>query len=128
MVRYGYCHWCGCESSMVKQFRRHKWWQIEVDNRFCVGEPWGGVAVKEGIGFTHVASQDIWKNHPEKALVVNDGFASSKKEDLKKIMKAIIEASVWLDSLPNRKKAAEILSQTKYVNAPADVSSKTIGY
>lgn len=96
---------------------------MKVDNMdgFCVGEPWGGVAVKEGIGFTHVASQDIWKNHPEKALVVNDGFASSKKEDLKKIMKAVIEASVWLDSLPNRKKAAEILSQTKYVNAPADV-------
>ncbi len=96
---------------------------MKLDNMdgFCVGEPWGGVAVKEGIGFTHVASQDIWKNHPEKALVVNDGFASSKKEDLKKIMKAVIEASMWLDSLANRKKAAEILSQTKYVNAPADV-------
>ena len=93
---------------------------MKVDNMdgFCVGEPWGGVAVKEGIGFTHIASQDIWKHHPEKALVVNDAFASSKKEDLKKIMKAIIEASIWLDSLPNRKKAAEILSQTKYVNAP----------
>ena len=96
---------------------------MKVDNMdgFCVGEPWGGVAVKEGIGFTHIASQDIWKHHPEKALVVNDAFASSKKEDLKKIMKAIIEASIWLDSLPNRKKAAEILSQTKYVNAPEEV-------
>ena len=96
---------------------------MKVDNMdgFCVGEPWGGVAVKEGIGFTHIASQDIWKHHPEKALVVNDAFASSKKDDLKKIMKAIIEASIWLDSLPNRKKAAEILSHTQYVNAPADV-------
>lgn len=96
---------------------------MKVDNMdgYCVGEPWGGVAVKEGIGFTHIASQDIWKNHPEKALVVNDAFASSKKEDLKKIMKAVIEASIWLDSLPNRTKAAQILAQTKYVNAPADV-------
>ena len=96
---------------------------MKVDNMdgFCVGEPWGGVAVKEGIGFTHIASQDIWKNHPEKALVVNEAFASSKKEDLKKIMKAIIEASIWLDSLPNRKKAAEILAHTQYVNAPAEV-------
>ena len=96
---------------------------MKVDNMdgFCVGEPWNGVAVKEGIGFTHVASQDIWKNHPEKALVVNEGFSLDQKSDLKKVMKAIIEASIWLDSLPNRKKAAEILSQTKYVNAPAEV-------
>jgi nitrate/nitrite transport system substrate-binding protein len=96
---------------------------MKVDNMdgFCVGEPWNGVAVKEGIGFTHVASQDIWKNHPEKALVVNEAFAGAKKDDLKKIMKAVIEASIWLDSLPNRKKAAEILSQTKYVNAPSEV-------
>jgi len=96
---------------------------MKVDNMdgYCVGEPWNGVAVKEGIGFTHVASQDIWKNHPEKVLAVNEDFSSVKKDDLKKMMKAIIEASIWLDSLPNRKKAAEILSQTKYVNAPAEV-------
>lgn len=96
---------------------------MKVDNMdgFCVGEPWNGVAVKEGIGFTHVASQDIWKNHPEKALVVNEQFSATKKDDLKKIMKAIIEASIWLDSLPNRKKAAQILSHTQYVNAPAEV-------
>lgn len=96
---------------------------MKVDNMdgFCVGEPWNGVAVKEGIGFTHVASQDIWKNHPEKALIVNEHFSLDQKSDLKKIMKAIIEASIWLDSLPNRRKAAEILSQTKYVNAPAEV-------
>ena len=96
---------------------------MKVDNMdgFCVGEPWNGVAVKEGIGFTHLASQEIWKHHPEKALVVNEKFSDTHKEDLKKIMKAIIEASIWLDSLPNRKQAAGILSQTKYVNAPAEV-------
>ena len=96
---------------------------MKVDNMdgFCVGEPWNGVAVKEGIGFTHMASQELWKNHPEKALVVNDAFSKTHRDDLKKIMKAILEASAWLDSMPNRKKAAEILSQTKYVNAPASV-------
>src|SRR3712207_5500531 len=36
---------------------------------FCVGEPWNQVAVKQGIGFTHISTQDLWKNHPEKALV-----------------------------------------------------------
>lgn len=97
---------------------------MKVDNMdgYCVGEPWNGVAVKDGIGFTHIASQEIWKNHPEKALVVNEKFSADKKDDLKKIMKAVIRASQWLDTLENRKKAASIISQQKYVNAPTDVT------
>jgi nitrate/nitrite transport system substrate-binding protein len=88
---------------------------------FCVGEPWGGVAAKNGIGFTHIATQDIWQDHPEKALVVNPAFAEKNKDDLKKMMKAILEASAYLDKLENRKKAAEIIGGQSYVNAPADV-------
>jgi len=88
---------------------------------YCVGEPWGGVAVKQGIGFTQIASQDIWKDHPEKALVVNKEFSASRREDLKKVMKAIMEACIWLDNPANRKKAAAIIGKAPYVNAPADV-------
>jgi nitrate/nitrite transport system substrate-binding protein len=88
---------------------------------FCVGEPWNGVAVKQGIGFTHVATQDIWKHHPEKALVVNKEFADNRRDDLKKVMKAVLEASQWLDQPENRRKAAPVIGGQAYVNAPADV-------
>ena len=96
---------------------------MKVDNMegFCVGEPWNGVAASQGIGFTHIASQDIWKNHPEKALVVNKAFSETGKEDLKNVMKAIIEACKWLDVMSNRKKAALFLSKPNYVNAPVQV-------
>lgn len=86
---------------------------------FCVGEPWNQVAVKQGIGFTHLATQDIWKHHPEKALVLNKAFSVNKRDDLKKVMKAILEASVWLDDMKNRDEAAEIIGRVSYVNAPA---------
>ena len=88
---------------------------------YCVGEPWGGVAVKQGIGFTQVASQDIWKDHPEKALVVNKEFSAKRRTDLVKVMKAVMEACKWLDVPSNRKKAAAIIGKAPYVNAPADV-------
>ncbi|WP_348811628.1 CmpA/NrtA family ABC transporter substrate-binding protein [Flavobacterium maritimum] len=88
---------------------------------FCVGEPWGGVAVKQGVGFTQVASQDIWKDHPEKALVVNKDFSAKRRADLVKVMKAVMEACKWLDVPSNRKKAAAIIGKAAYVNAPADV-------
>ncbi len=86
---------------------------------YCVGEPWNGVAVKQDVGFTEIATQDIWKHHPEKALVVNKKFSESRTEDLKKVMKAVLEACKWLDNRPNRKKAAPVIG--KYINAPADV-------
>ena len=86
---------------------------------FCVGEPWNQVAVKQQTGFTHLATQDIWKNHPEKALVLNKEFSVSKREEVKKIMKAILEACIWLDDLNNREEAAEIIGRPSYVNAPA---------
>jgi nitrate/nitrite transport system substrate-binding protein len=88
---------------------------------FCVGEPWNGVAVKDDIGYTHITTQDIWKDHPEKALVVNPDFASGRRDDLKKLMKAVLEASQWLDQLSNRKEAANVIGGKAYVNAPADV-------
>jgi nitrate/nitrite transport system substrate-binding protein len=88
---------------------------------YCVGEPWGGVAVKQGIGFTQIASQDIWKDHPEKALVVNKEFSEKRRTDLVKVMKAVLEACIWLDNPANRKKAAAIIGKASYVNAPADV-------
>jgi nitrate/nitrite transport system substrate-binding protein len=96
---------------------------MRVDNMegYCVGEPWNGVAAVQNIGFTHIASQDIWKNHPEKALVVNSNFATNDKEDLKKVMKAIIEACKWLDNMGNRAKAASWLTKPNYVNAPLQV-------
>jgi len=88
---------------------------------FCVGEPWGGVAVKQNIGFTQISTQDMWKNHPEKALVVNTKFSETRREDLKNVMKAVLEACKWLDNRTNRKKAAEVIGKVPYVNAPADV-------
>ena len=96
---------------------------MRVDNMegYCVGEPWNGLAAAQNVGFTHISSQDIWKDHPEKALVVNAEFATTDKEDLKKVMKAIIEACKWLDVMGNRSKAASWLTKPNYVNAPLQV-------
>jgi nitrate/nitrite transport system substrate-binding protein len=88
---------------------------------YCVGEPWPGVAVQEGIGFTHVATQDIWKHHPEKALVLNKEFSDTRRDEVKAVMRAVLDASVWLDDLGNRRQAAPIVGQQAYVSAPPSV-------
>ncbi len=95
---------------------------------YCVGEPWNAVAVQRKIGFTHLATQDIWTHHPEKALVVNEKFATERKEVLMDVMGAILKASRWLDDLANRGKAASTIGGTAYVNAPAaDIGGRLLG-
>ncbi len=95
--------------------------QVGNMDGFCVGEPWGGVAAQKGIGFTAIATQDIWKHHPEKALLVNADFAASRRADLKKVMGAVLEASKWLDYPWNRAKTADIVGRGEYINAPSQV-------
>lgn len=94
--------------------------QIGGMDGYCVGEPWNGVGVAQDVGYTHLATQDIWTDHPEKALVVNPEFAATRRDDLKKVMYAILEASIWLDKIENRKETATVLSDAAHVNAPVD--------
>ncbi len=86
---------------------------------YCVGEPWNAVAVKQNIGFTHLATQDLWEFHTEKALLTNKTFADGNKDALVDVMVAVLRASKWLDEPANRVKAADTIGATQYVNAPA---------
>jgi len=88
-------------------------------NGYCVGEPWNAVAVANGIGFTHLATQDLWEHHPEKALVVGKKL-SGDTGLLKEVVGGVLEASKWLDDADNRSEAADKLGVEKYVNAQPD--------
>ncbi len=95
---------------------------------YCVGEPWGAVAVQQGIGFTAITTQDIWKNHTEKALVVNEKFATTESDTLKDVMAAVFKASQWLDKRANASKTAMTIGVPAYVNAPAaDIQGRIEG-
>lgn len=95
---------------------------------YCVGEPWNAVAVQQGIGFTHLTTQDIWQHHPEKALVTNAKFATEKKDVLADVMAAVLKAAKWLDNLDNRAKAAQTIGSPKYVKAaPKDIEGRLLG-
>ena len=87
---------------------------------FCVGEPWNAVAVRQDIGFTAIATQDIWEHHPEKALVVTRKMAEERPDVARDLVVAVLEACKWLDDPANRSKAADTLGAESYVNAPAD--------
>ncbi len=102
--------------------------KVDAMDGFCVGEPWNAQAVDQGIGFTHLTSQDIWKHHPEKALVVTEKFMTERPDVLMDVMGAILKASKWLDDLANRKQAAQTIGAASYVNAPpSEIEGRLLG-
>jgi nitrate/nitrite transport system substrate-binding protein len=86
---------------------------------FCVGEPWNARAIADGIGFTSVTTQDMWKDHPEKVCAFLGEFADQNPKTVKACLKALHEASVWLDDLNNRPEQCEIVSRATYINCDA---------
>ncbi len=87
---------------------------------FYVGEPWHGYAAKEGVGFTHFASQDLWTDHPEKCLAANAQFAADRRPELKQVVKSVLEACMWCDDPANAPEMAKLLAAPAFLNAPVD--------
>jgi nitrate/nitrite transport system substrate-binding protein len=88
---------------------------------YCVGEPWGARAIADKIGFTAVTTQDIWKDHPEKVLGTTADFVAKYPNTTRAMMMAILEAAKFIDTMANRPKVAQIISDKSYVNTTEDV-------
>jgi nitrate/nitrite transport system substrate-binding protein len=94
---------------------------------YCVGEPWGHRAIADGIGITAVTTQDIWKDHPEKALGTQADFVKKYPNTCRAVVSAILEAGKWIDAgLQNKLKMAETVADKAYVNTSVDVINQRI--
>src|SRR6187549_434996 len=88
---------------------------------FCVGEPWNNRAIDDGIGFTAITTQKMWKDHPEKVCAFTEEFALKNPKTVKAILKALHMASVDLDKMENRVKFAEVIARPAYINCPPSI-------
>ena len=88
---------------------------------FCVGEPWNARTIADGIGYTAINTQDIWKDHPEKVCAFLGEFADKNPRTVIAVCKALQESSTWLDDMKNRPEQAEIVSKATYINCPKEL-------
>jgi ABC-type nitrate/sulfonate/bicarbonate transport system substrate-binding protein len=85
---------------------------------FCAGEPWSARAVLDGAGITAATSQDIWPDHPGKALGATAAFVDANPHACRALVAAVLEAGRWIDASPvHRDATAEILSSPAWINA-----------
>jgi nitrate/nitrite transport system substrate-binding protein len=102
--------------------------KIDKMDGFCVGEPWNARAIADDIGYTAITTQEMWKDHPEKVCAFTEEFAEKNPKTVKAVLKALHEASVWLDDLKNREEQAAIVSRATYINcAPELILGRLLG-
>jgi nitrate/nitrite transport system substrate-binding protein len=94
---------------------------------YCVGEPWNHRAIIDGIGVTATTTQDIWRDHPEKALGATGEFVKKHPNTSRAVVMAMLEAGRWIDaSLANKNKMAETIADKSYVNTSVDAINQRI--
>jgi nitrate/nitrite transport system substrate-binding protein len=85
---------------------------------FAAPDPWSALAAQQDIGFTFATAQDIWQSAPRSALVTTEQALNERRAELKAVVRAIIETSVWLDVPANRARPTigDVLARHQYLD------------
>jgi ABC-type nitrate/sulfonate/bicarbonate transport system substrate-binding protein len=97
----------------------------EIDG-YCVGEPWGSMAVETGAGALILPGKAIWAAAPEKVLAARHDWVEGNPDLTAALMRAVWRAGKWLDDPQNRQTVCEILCRAEYVNAPAEILERAL--
>jgi NitT/TauT family transport system ATP-binding protein len=92
----------------------------EID-AFCVGEPWGSLAVENGVGELLLPGSAIWSSAPEKVLAVREDWAAQEPDTLQRLMRAVWRAGRWLEDDGARVLVSEFLARPEYLNLPSEM-------
>ena len=92
--------------------------KVGTMDAFCVGEPWNGQLVHQGIGYTAVNTGEIWNKHPEKSLGMRAAWVDKNPKAAKAILMAVMEAQQWADKMENKEELATIMAQAAVDQLP----------
>ncbi|MFC4214462.1 CmpA/NrtA family ABC transporter substrate-binding protein [Pseudophaeobacter arcticus] len=85
---------------------------------FCVGEPWGTVAVQQSGATLVLPGSSIWECAPEKILGVRHEWAEQNTKTCLALIRAISKAAQWLDQPRNTPLAVSILARSQHLDLP----------
>ncbi|HVU18612.1 MAG TPA: CmpA/NrtA family ABC transporter substrate-binding protein [Candidatus Didemnitutus sp.] len=87
---------------------------------YCVGEPWGTVAVQAGQGWCPASSAELAPGHVEKVLMVRAEFAQRSPDEHCALVAALAEAGRWCDEARHRGQLARWLAEPRYLDLPVE--------
>lgn len=84
-------------------------------------EPTNQRAVFEGAGFLHMLSKELWDGHPCCAFAATGAWAAANPVTFRLVNRAIVDAAHFAHEQGNRKKIAEAIAPSAYLNQPEPV-------
>lgn len=97
----------------------------EID-AFCVGEPWGSIAVERGHGSLLLPGAAIWAGAPEKVLAVRSKWVDANRSTAERLVRAIWRAQRWLARPDTLSTASEVLARPGYLNMSAEIIERAL--
>lgn len=93
---------------------------------FCVGEPFGSVAVARGIGRIVTTKGQIWQMSPDKVLGTRLQWAERFPEQLAALLRAATRAARWCEDPANHMALAAMLAREDRLGIDADLILRAI--
>jgi ABC-type nitrate/sulfonate/bicarbonate transport system substrate-binding protein len=92
----------------------------------CVGEPWGSLAVRSGVGVIAALSADLAPGHPEKVLLVRASFHQRHPDLHAALVRALLEACAWCADPANQPSMIALLAGAQGIDASAEVIAPSV--
>lgn len=99
--------------------------QGEID-AFCVGEPWGSVAVERGAAELILAGSAIWQFAPEKVLAARHDWIAAQPDTAAALLRAVWRAGRWVADPQNVVTTAELLGRAQYLNLSPEIIERPL--
>jgi ABC-type nitrate/sulfonate/bicarbonate transport system substrate-binding protein len=93
---------------------------------FCVGEPWGSVAVEIGAAHLILPGAAIWQFAPDKVLAMPRKAVEAEPERAASLMRAVWRAARWLGDPANAMTAAEIAGRSRYLDVSPEILERIL--
>jgi NitT/TauT family transport system ATP-binding protein len=93
---------------------------------FCVGEPWGSVAVEMGVAALILPGAAIWQFAPEKVLAMPRGALETDPERAAALMRAVWRAAGWLGEAGNVGTAAEVAGRAGHLDVAPEILERAL--
>ena len=97
----------------------------EID-AFCVGEPWGTIAVEKGLGSLILPGSAIWQFAPEKVLAMRTDWVEAEQSLSARLIRAVWRAGQWLGAPGSADLASEMLGRSNALDLPAELLERAL--
>jgi nitrate/nitrite transport system substrate-binding protein len=84
------------------------------------------LAVHNGAGFIHMLTKEMWDGHPCCGVAVQPNLIKEAPNTYLAVARALIKSAAHVSKAENRKEAAQIAADQKYINIPVEVAEAVL--